>query len=798
MSNLQKFFLYSGNKDFQERSGRAQWREDEQALMLEQNQQPRLSQPLWEEGREAWENAKPLVVDDFSASGELFDSARALGFKNHWQDTMSEVQDEYSRAIRIPEGEFTDLHCGGDSRLALGISDTENAHYQLGVFHLRKRWYETIALAEAPIRIWTDKQNQTWVISLNSLFVCSGQPLPHNYTPKKDHFEPVMINPQSLQVIETLALPEEITQPLALCEDGKTLYVLAEVEEDEIKQQKIFIHSLQINQQPNGAHWRALTLPSSITYATDIHPLSENRIALIIPKAALDSEYKNRDCPILELTQDGKTATEKLNLLAQRYPMRSLDRPRFASAEDRKLRYISEDGPEELFPLAQARFIKSATFNLSKVLDSGTPDTHWHKIILEACIPRGCSVSVMAYCTDETRNNDVAEMQAGEEKDFLVQHKPLWVPLNSELPFYSGWRSPKQDESGLFEILLQRPEGEVRELRGRFLQLRFNLSGDGRSSPAIHAIRVYYPRLCWQENFLPQHFQQQKMVDKNDTAAANGADVRQRLFASLECMLTPIEDRIAASQSLFDPLVAPSHLLPNIAKSLGIKHYPEHWPEPRVRRLISQTGVLQQRHGTYAGLVLALDIATDGALGKGKIVPLENFRFRRTLATILGVSLDDKYHPLTLGSAENANSIVGDSLILTKKGAREFLALLSPQSYSENESEQTDKQLIDGFFEQYAHQITVLLHGDAIQWKSNVEEVLNQHAPAHLQWRIKPTDHPFVLGLAPLLQIDTYLEQQPAETKVVLNQTLLGREGQIRNESVLSPASRPHLSGTSL
>jgi len=805
MTSQQKFFLFAEQNDFHERSGLAQWRVDEQALMLEQNQQPRLSTPNWEEAQSAWESARPMVVDAFGGLGEIIQNAKVLGFRTHWQDEPNRIEDQHSQPIELEEGEFTDLHFGGKSRLALGISDIENSHFRLGVFHLRQRWWQTIALAQAPVRVWTDADDQTWVLCENTLFLCGGQPLPNGYTPKTERFEPANINPGSLRVIDKIPLPEQLTKPLALCEDGMYLFLLGEHVVDDTRQQKIFIFPLPNKAGQNksahkkvGTHgqWETLDLPDALSYASDIHPLEKGRIALMLPAAASDPEYKNRDCPILKLSRDTK-GRPRLTLVKQRYPMLFQERARFATSEDRKLRYFAEDGPRQLFPLAQARFIPQASFNLLKVLDSGMPDTQWHKVVFEACIPRSCQVSLSVFCSDEEDADD------NHEKEFLLQHKPLWRPLDSELPFHPGWGTAKPAERGLYEVLLQRPQGEVRELRGRYLQLRLSLSGDGRSSPAIHAIRVYYPRLCWQQNFLPQHFHQQKAVDIDNKDAANGADIRQRIFASLECMLTPLEDRIGASECLFDPHTAPEPMLANIADAVGINPLPALWPEARKRRLISEAGALQQRHGTYAGLVLALDIATDGAVAAGQIVPLENFRFRRTLATILGVSLDDKQHPLTLGSGDSGNSIVGDSLILTKKGAREFLALLTPQSYSVEPSEnQNDEQLMEDFFRKYAHRMSVLLHGDAKRWQHNVDAVLRQYAPAHLQWNIKKTDHPFVLGLAPLLQIDTYLQHRPAAKRVVLNQTLLGREGLIENASSLSFESRPSpadtLSGTTL
>lgn len=800
MSNQQKFFLYSERKDFQEQSGRAEWRADEKALMLMQNQQPRLTETDWSDAQDAWDDANPMVIDAFGAVGELIENRTALGFRTRWQNVSAVMEDEHSKPIRLEEGLFTDLHFGGDSRLSLGISDVENSHYRLGIFHLRKRWFETISLAEAPIRVWTDSQDQTWVLCQSTIFQCAGQPLPHNYVNKTERFEPENLNPQKLRVLRQISLAEEISQALAICEDGLRLYVLAEVLVDDYEQQKVFScllsdinstdkHSLEKTQ------WLDLELPDDLGYVTDMHPVDVNRIALMLPKPTdiFDEDYKHRDCPVVQFRQkknkDGEVTENFLELVLERFPMLSQLRPRFVSCEDRKLRYLSNEGPRELFALAQARFFNNAEFNLRKVLDSGMPDTQWHKIVLQACIPRGCRVNVLVYCSDVEKES--------EEKEFLPQHKPLWRPLNSELPFHSGWGEAKPNERGVFEVLLQRPTGEVRELRGRYLQLKLELEGDGRSSPAIHAMRVYYPRLCWQENFLPQHFHQQKPVDKDanlkNKISANGADIRQRIFASLESMLTPIEDKIAASEYLFDPQVSPKVMLPTIASTLGLNDMPEQWPEDRQRRLISEAGKLQQRHGTYAGLVLALDIATDGAVAAGQIVPLENFRFRRTLATILGVSLDDKDHPLTLGSGQSGNSIVGDSLILTKKGAREFLALLSPDSYVDDEEiepdQQSDKQLVEKFFDKYAHRISVLLHGDAKRWKNNVDEVLHKYAPAHLQWTIKATDHPFVLGLAPLLEIDTYLQREADAKPVVLNQTRLGREGLIRNESALSPSS---------
>jgi phage tail-like protein len=295
-------------------------------------------------------------------------------------------------------------------------------------------------------------------------------------------------------------------------------------------------------------------------------------------------------------------------------------------------------------------------------------------------------------------------------------------------------------------------------------------------------LKVVYPRFSYQEAYLPAHFRQEQAVDPSlDGLAANGADVRERLFAAFEAVWTPIENRVASAEVLLSPDHTPEEHLPWLAELLG-QSLPDHWPSARRRRWLAAVGELQRWHGTLSGINLALDILTDGAVARGQVVVVENFRLRRTMATLLGVSMDDKDHPLTLGTGMSGNSIVGDSLILAEADTREFLALFSPELATAQESAQVEE-----FFNRYANRVTVLLHGQARQMKSIVEAALLEQMPAHLQWKIVETDHPFVLGLAPLLGIDTFIERRPPAKRVKLDYTYLGREGLLQNPAAFSP-----------
>ena len=270
---------------------------------------------------------------------------------------------------------------------------------------------------------------------------------------------------------------------------------------------------------------------------------------------------------------------------------------------------------------------------------------------------------------------------------------------------------------------------------------------------------------------MPVVYRQQEEWEP-DSTWANGADVRERYLASLEATLTPIEGRIARSEWLVDPRSAPASLLPSIARTVGVR-LDASWPEARTRRLLAESGRLRALYGTPAGVRLALDIATDGGVARGQVVLVENFRLRRTMATLLGIRVDDRNHPLTLGTMPESNAIVGDNLILSGASARAFLSLLDDRGAS-------DRAAVARFFDTYAHQVTLLLHGRARSAQSAVTQALARFAPAHVSYRVLAVDTPFVLGLSPLLAIDTAIEQEPAPEAVTLGATLLGR-GDLRS-----------------
>ncbi|MCQ8103712.1 phage tail protein [Methylomonas sp. SURF-2] len=785
-SNRSSFLVLKTAGDFTSRSLKFVWDGRQQAFRLEQQQAHFFPRPTPEQALSAWTNAPARVMDKHGQIGAIGADGKRFQVKADWQSSQwrdvrassdnpdAQTIDQLSLApVLAPDfSRFVDLHVGGGSLVALAASGAENA---LVAMDLQRRWQQRCALDFVPERLCVDSRRRVWLAGRYTdadgnpqaaIAMAQGEPLPQPYHPPALGFYPLSANPQALQQ-QWRRDAEFYDGLLAMCVDADYLYLLVYRQTAGAYRQHLLIRALSDDaDQP----LLEVALPEELPFAVDCSAVAPRRLALLVPKPPQTGQGQ-WDCPVVIL--DSRQGTARLD--GERYRMLSLESPRFMVGLDGKTRYQSAQGPMPLLPLPQARFPRNGVCILDKPLDAGTPDLLWHRLYLEACIPAGCGLRLYARAYDETDGKSAAEWQ--------LQPEPLWLPQASELPFYAGWKTPQQPYQGLYQILLQRRSGACRELRGRFLQLKLQMDGDGRHTPAIHAIRVHMPRFSWQQHYLPRHFQQQERPLEGDLRPANGADFRERLLAAFEGQLTPIEDRIGAGEMLIDPQSAPAEQLQTLAGMLGVE-LPEHWPMRRQRDWLSFSGQLQRQRGTMAGLCLALDIATDGGVSRGQVIPVEHFRLRRTLATILGLDLSDDRHPLTLGTGQSGNSIVGDSLILSADNAREFLALLAPDLIRDSAD---DRRVVAEFFDRYSHRLSVILHGPAAEQRNGVEQILRRQLPAHLQWAVRTSDYAFVPGLSPLLQIDSYLQRTPAWKKLILDRIRLGRDGLLQNPIALAP-----------
>jgi len=230
---------------------------------------------------------------------------------------------------------------------------------------------------------------------------------------------------------------------------------------------------------------------------------------------------------------------------------------------------------------AHPRHVEEATLE-TRAFDGREPQCVWHRLMLDACLPAGTDIELWSRAADRT--SELA-LTPWEPEPRLHRRGD-----GSELPFAP---TPESRDRGTYELLLQKA-------RGRFVQLRLRLVGDGRLTPHLTALRVYYPRFSYLERYLPA-------VYREDSASASFLD---RFLANIEGTNTAIEDRIAAAQMLFDVRSAPPDALEWLASWFGVALDPA-WDETRRRLFIAHAMEFFQWRGTVRGLKMALRLALE-------------------------------------------------------------------------------------------------------------------------------------------------------------------------------------------
>lgn len=266
------------------------------------------------------------------------------------------------------------------------------------------------------------------------------------------------------------------------------------------------------------------------------------------------------------------------------------------SAADTDVYYDFADRWIPLVEQRRPRYLAEATLETPldplHVFDSREPDCVWHRLLLDACIPTETQVEVWSRAANDL--NELATARWLKEPSLYLRGD------GSELPFAPNQLRTADERAqarakgdGTWELLYQRA-------RGRYLQLRLQLSGTERNTPRLRALRTYYPRFSYLARYLPA-------VYREDDQSASFLD---RYLANLEGLYTTLEDKIAAVQMLFDVRSAPADVLDWLAGWFGVALDPA-WDESKRRLFIRHALFFFQYRGTMHGLELALRLALD-------------------------------------------------------------------------------------------------------------------------------------------------------------------------------------------
>ena len=339
------------------------------------------------------------------------------------------------------------------------------------------------------------------------------------------------------------------------------------------------------------------------------------------------------------------TAALVLQALAEYYPLR-LYGGRALVAADGIAWYDCANRWTPLTAQRRPRYVESGEI-WTPVFDGGEPGCVWHRLMLDACIPNGASVDVYSRASDDWHALTLVDWLGDldrtrlEATDVLSDGEPLTdaalLPWQREpSPYLRGDGSElphalRESGSGrgTWEVLFQRA-------RGRFVQVKLVLRGDGRTTPRVRALRAWYPRFSYLEHYLPA-------VYRDDADSASFLD---RFLANIEGTFTATEDRIAAAQLLFDASTAPGETLEWLGQWFGVALDPA-WTDDRRRLFLRHAMQFFAARGTMRGLQMALRLALDECVDDRmfdqteprRATPvriIERFRSRRTPPSLLG------------------------------------------------------------------------------------------------------------------------------------------------------------------
>ena len=594
--------------------------------------------------------------------------------------------------------------------------------------------------------------------------------------------DPENPRPPELRVLDVTWPAEETTAAVA-CSPGGRLAVLTWDAGGEALLRVLRPDGISPPLRLSGAR-----LPFSLAWA------SEERVALLLAGVGEAAVYEvPPDDALAERVEGERVALP----VGDVYPLRGHDGGPFVHGVDLPPHYPTLQGSRALHRLSLPAFAAAGEAMNQVLLDAGDAGTVWHRLYVEASIPPRCSIVLRLAATElpaaPVEAEDWYEHRFGDAPGAADDGVPrgAWVPEASELPFHPGMLrcAGEPGRAGLFTVLVQRAGRRVRALAGRYLWVRAELRGDGLASPELAAVRAYAGRFSYRDRYLPELYRETVFGAEADAAVLRStpADFLERFLGNFEGVLTTLEDRVAASYLLTDPRSVPAESLEWLAGWIGFS-FDAAVPEERRRAMLAAAPELARLRGTPRGLALALELATGGGVSGGEIVVLEDYRLRRTFATILGADLADEDDPLLCGLSVSGNSYVGDTLFLCDERRREFLALFSaglPLTAAE-------ERAVEAFFEKLAHRVTVLVHQEVEpQELGLIRRVVEREVPAHVESRVLAASLPLVVGVASLVGVDTYLGKKPGITPVRVNRSRVG----VRDFVVAPVSLDPRLEG---
>jgi len=294
---------------------------------------------------------------------------------------------------------------------------------------------------------------------------------------------------------------------------------------------------------------------------------------------------------------------------------------------------------------------------IGEALDSGSIETEWHRIVVDAEAEPDTQIRIRYYASDLRqavvggRLVDVDRFVADEgidPKTKLDALRPLWS-----------------------EPIVDPRDALLFRAKGRYLWLCAELIGSEKETPLVRGIEVHFPRKTYVDD-LPALYQ-------NDPKSKDFLD---RYLSLFQTVMAQTDRAIAEVPRAFDPDASSGPSLRWLLGWLGLEA-DDRWTEPQLRELLRHAPTLSKRRGTRYALETLVRIYT----GESPII-LEHEQLQPLLE-----------HP-ELGD-------VADKLYATDPHG--FTVLVKPE-YADTETKRIALQhLIDSFTPAYAAARLVVL-----------------------------------------------------------------------------------------
>lgn len=386
-------------------------------------------------------------------------------------------------------------------------------------------------------------------------------------------------------------------------------------------------------------------------------------------------------------------------------------------------------------------------------LDSGSFQTQWGRLFIDACLPRGTRLTAQCLVLDEVPETDAPIARGAPDNVIgMTIHRPdLSPPMpprqalanaqaeQAEHPFHRRERGNEMPWFGCgHDEGFRTYEAPVMAPPGRYLWVVLTLSGTARLTPRIRSLRAEFPSHDLLRR-LPQVYSREPA----------GADFLRRFLALPEGQLRDLDLKATYRHLLLKAQAAPAELLPWLGSFLGLV-VDRRWPESARRAILAECTWLFRYRGTVMGLQRFIELYLDR-----RVTLIEHFKVRGLGGALVGAVGDRE--------ALASNAVLGAGFRIGGKLGVE-------------EAESITSVSIADAIETHAHRFSLViaaqLNGEQLEV---VRHILDSHRPAHTLFDICTLDAGMRLGVGLYAGLTSILGNTAGFGVLQVGASVLGR-----------------------